>query len=188
MWGTTKFDEYLGGHRGVLKDSVIKEILDEAKKNQVELFDTAEGYGDGTSEDRLGRLISLNEQQNFIIASKYLPMFWRMTQQQFDEALESSRKRLNVKTIDLYLLHTPIHWLGLEFHVKCLARAKQDGRVRCIGISNDHQGGHFTQHSSSWSTILHLQRPSKYLESLIWFWQHVWINFHRTIGVPQGKH
>lgn len=47
MWGTTKFDEYLGGHRGVLKDSVVKEMLDEAKMQQVELFDSAEGYGVG---------------------------------------------------------------------------------------------------------------------------------------------
>ena len=72
--------------------------------------------------------------------------------------------------------------LDLTSEFEELVLAATTDKARCIGISNDHQSGHFTQRSSTWNTILHLQRPSKYLESLIWFWQHVWINSHRTIG------
>mmetsp|Transcript_5218 Transcript_5218/g.10189 ORF Transcript_5218/g.10189 Transcript_5218/m.10189 type:complete len:457 (-) Transcript_5218:7316-8686(-) len=57
QWGTTPIDHrILNGSRGVLTESQAREIYQAFRSRGVVLFDTAEGYGGGTSEKRLGRL------------------------------------------------------------------------------------------------------------------------------------
>lgn len=57
QWGTTPIDDrILNGSRGVLTESQAREIYQAFRSRGVVLFDTAEGYGGGTSEKRLGRL------------------------------------------------------------------------------------------------------------------------------------
>lgn len=132
MWGFTALDVPLGGARGVLTDLQCAEIRDVAKTNGLTLLDTAEGYGDGTSEERLGRL---KVSKDFIVMSKFLPTLWRWTEKDFDKALKNTTERLGGK-VDVYFIHTPVHPRPLEFWVRCLAKAKQDGRVTAIGLSN----------------------------------------------------
>ncbi len=57
QWGTTPIDHrILNGARGVLTESQAREIYRAFRSSGIVLFDTAEGYGGGTSEKRLGRL------------------------------------------------------------------------------------------------------------------------------------
>ena len=56
QWGTTPFDHYLINPKGCISESTALEIVQELRQNHVTLFDTAEGYGGGTSEKRLGRV------------------------------------------------------------------------------------------------------------------------------------
>ena len=57
QWGTTPIDNnIINGSRGVLSESEARDIYSTFRSKGVVLFDTAEGYGGGTSEKRLGRL------------------------------------------------------------------------------------------------------------------------------------
>lgn len=58
QWGTTPIDDRLiNGSRGMLTETEAEEIYRTFRSSGVLLFDTAEGYGGGTSEKRLGRLL-----------------------------------------------------------------------------------------------------------------------------------
>jgi aryl-alcohol dehydrogenase-like predicted oxidoreductase len=84
QWGTTPIDQYvINGSRGVLTEDEAEEIYSSFRSRGVALFDTAEGYGGGTSELRLGRLWrsekkkSLQTQdQDVILMTKFLPVPW----------------------------------------------------------------------------------------------------------------
>ena len=117
----------------MLKDTDVTEVLKTAKQGGVTLLDSAEGYGGGTSEARLGNLASSDD---FVLVTKFLPAPWRWTEAQFNASLAASAARMGVKTIPLYFLHTPVHPLPLEYWVRLLVKAKLDGRIAAIGLSN----------------------------------------------------
>ena len=134
MWGFTAIDAKLAGKRGVLANEAVAKILGAARDNHVELVDTAEGYGYGTSEERVGML--RDQLPGMVVSTKFFPGIWRFTQKQFDDALEGCARRLKQDVLDIYYIHTPVHWLPVEFFVRCLARAKERGKVKAIGVSN----------------------------------------------------
>ena len=74
------------------------------------VFDAAEGgYGGGTSEKRLGRLLPLHH-SNAITMTKFLPVLWRYSRHQcFENAVRASCLRLGVDCIPIYLLHSTVH-------------------------------------------------------------------------------
>lgn len=58
QWGTTPIDNtIINGPRGILTEAEAWEIYQTFRTHGVVLFDTAEGYGGGTSEKSLGRLL-----------------------------------------------------------------------------------------------------------------------------------
>jgi aryl-alcohol dehydrogenase-like predicted oxidoreductase len=101
----------------------------------VRLFDTAELYGRGRSEELLGRFISKSGAQ-VQVASKFFPYPWRLTKGQFTTALRSSLKRLGLERLELYQLHWPFPPRTLEFWAEALAEAQARGLIGAIGISN----------------------------------------------------
>jgi len=57
MMGSGIFDSIMNKN-GIISEKVVNEILTLAVENgRVRFFDTAEGYGGGTSEERLGRFL-----------------------------------------------------------------------------------------------------------------------------------
>ena len=70
------------------------------------LIDTAEMYGSGRSEQLVAKAINGRRKDVFLV-SKVLPQ--NASRQGTLKACEASLKRLNVETLDLYLLH----WLDL---------------------------------------------------------------------------
>ncbi|CAE7230134.1 unnamed protein product [Symbiodinium sp. CCMP2456] len=140
QWGRTWLDEKL--NRGNLDDQLCASICQEfAEVHGVQFFDTAEGYGGGTSEERLRDVLvepAKDQKQPYpcIIATKFLPTLARWTHGSFARALQGSCKRLGVDAIDIYFIHTPIHPLPLEYWVHAACREAKAGRIREIGISN----------------------------------------------------
>lgn len=102
----------------------------------VNLVDTAEAYGNGRSEEVLGRAIKSLGRENFVIATKVYGAHLR-----FDElqraALASSR-RLGVGEIDLYQVHWPDPWqqIPLKHTMRALEKLYLEGKIRAIGVSN----------------------------------------------------
>jgi aryl-alcohol dehydrogenase-like predicted oxidoreductase len=52
------------------------------------------------------------------------------------EALEGSLKRLRLDRIDIYQLHAPDNVISFEASVEALARLRDDGKIRHVGLSN----------------------------------------------------
>ncbi|WP_423823988.1 aldo/keto reductase [Salinisphaera sp. SPP-AMP-43] len=96
------------------------------------LIDTAEMYGSGRSERRVGEAIADRRDAVFLV-SKVLP-----SNAGFEDtiaACEASLHRLGTDRLDLYLLH----WQGgvpFEETVAAFERLQADGKIRHYGISN----------------------------------------------------
>ena len=118
QWGTTPIDHRLiNGYRGVLTEKEATEIYNTFRSRGVVLFDTAEGYGGGSSEKRLGRLWqsetklikATSVKPNVILMTKFLPVPWRWTHHHFERALRDSNARMGISACPIYLLHSPMH-------------------------------------------------------------------------------
>jgi aryl-alcohol dehydrogenase-like predicted oxidoreductase len=101
----------------------------------VTLFDTAEVYGNGNSEKFLGRFVNGVQAPTFV-ATKFMPLPWRLTKSQLLSALKGSLKRLNLPSVDLYQMHWPFPPVSIETWMDALAEAVQAGWVRAVGVSN----------------------------------------------------
>lgn len=133
QWGTTVIDDKLINRTGVLSESTCERIVDIMTTAGVTMFDTAEGYGGGTSEKRLGRLL---DSSKHVYMTKFLPAPWRAFHGDFENAARSSCRRLGVDKIHVYLLHSPVHWRPIEFWVEAAAKCRQKGLIEYMGLSN----------------------------------------------------
>jgi diketogulonate reductase-like aldo/keto reductase len=96
------------------------------------LIDTAEMYGDGRSEELVGKAVKGRRGDVFIV-SKVLPS--NASRKGTLEACERSLKNLGTDRIDLYLLH----WRGahpLADTVAAFEELKGQGKIRHWGVSN----------------------------------------------------
>ena len=96
------------------------------------LIDTAEMYGSGRSETLVGEAIAGLRERVYLV-SKVLPS--NASLEGTVKACEASLKRLQVETIDLYLLH----WRGrypLRDTAKAFERLLEQGKIRAWGVSN----------------------------------------------------
>jgi len=102
----------------------------------ITLFDTAEIYGLGESERVLGRFIKQSG-QSIYIATKYMPVPWRVTSQQVTQAIRASLDRLDQERVDLYQIHQPFSFLmSQRTLLEAIAAEVQAGRIGAIGVSN----------------------------------------------------
>ena len=96
-------------------------------------LDTAEMYGDGATEDLLGRAISGIDRDRLILTSKVYP--WNAGVGDMVAACEASLDRLGTDYLDLYLLHWPGS-VPFEDTLEGAARLKSAGKIRAFGVSN----------------------------------------------------
>ena len=96
------------------------------------LIDTAEMYARGGAERVVGSAIKGRRDDVFIV-SKVLPH-----NASFDgtiRACENSLQRMEIESIDLYLLHWPGNH-PLEYTVSAFEQLKTDGKIKHWGVSN----------------------------------------------------
>ena len=101
----------------------------------INFIDTAEVYNFGGSEKTLGLMLPKYRAQ-VVLASKFFPYPWRLSNSSLKAALQASLQRLGVPQVDLYILHFPVPPVPLETWVEALAEAQQTGLTRAVGISN----------------------------------------------------
>jgi aryl-alcohol dehydrogenase-like predicted oxidoreductase len=107
-----------------------------ARELGINLFDTAEYYGDGHSEEVVGRAAKEMGRDEVFIATKVGGEHLR-----YDDVLRAcdlSLKRLGVTTIDLYQIHWPDPWdqVPLKHAMRAMEKLLGDGKVQNIGVSN----------------------------------------------------
>jgi aryl-alcohol dehydrogenase-like predicted oxidoreductase len=99
----------------------------------INLFDTAEFYSDGYSEEVVGKgLRGLRDK--VMIATKV----WvdNLTKDKVIAACEGSLKRLQTDYIDLYQIHWPNRDVPVEETLEAMDKLKRDGKIRSVGVSN----------------------------------------------------
>lgn len=102
----------------------------------VNLIDTAEAYGQGHSEEVVGRGIKDVGRDHLVIATKLAGAHLRP--ELVSRACEGSLKRLGISEIDLYQIHWPDPWdqVPLAGTMKALEALQREGKIRHIGVSN----------------------------------------------------
>lgn len=105
----------------------------------IDFFDTADVYGDGHSEEFLGRALGARR-GNVVVATKF---GMRMDDDRggahptyIRRAVEDSLRRLGTDHIDLYQLHQPDPKVPIADTLGALDRLVREGLVREIGCSN----------------------------------------------------
>jgi aryl-alcohol dehydrogenase-like predicted oxidoreductase len=106
-------------------------------------IDTAAIYGLGHSEEVVGRALKSHAGPKPLVFTK-CSRRWHENREIYPslkagslaEELEGSLQRLGVETIDLYQIHWPDPDGELEEGWETLARFKEQGKVRWIGVSN----------------------------------------------------
>jgi aryl-alcohol dehydrogenase-like predicted oxidoreductase len=106
-------------------------------------IDTAAIYGLGHSEEMVGRALKSWPGEKPLVFTK-CSMRWHQDRSIYRslkagslaEELEGSLMRLGVETIDLYQIHWPNPDEEIEEGWEALARFKEQGKVRWIGVSN----------------------------------------------------
>ena len=107
----------------------------------ITLFDTADVYGRGASEEMLGRALGARRHE-VIIATKFAapmgegPMGRGGSRHRIAEACEASLRRLGTDYIDLYQMHMPDPDTPIEETLRALDDLVRSGKVRYIGNSN----------------------------------------------------
>ncbi len=114
-------------------------VVDAALDAGVNFFDTADVYGEGRSEEFLGRALAKRRSQA-VIATKF---GMKMDEQRAGaspeyvmRAAEDSLRRLGTDSIDLYQLHRPDPSVPIADTLGALDRLVRAGKVREIGCSN----------------------------------------------------
>src|SRR6185503_11390857 len=111
-------------------------VVDRAIDLGITLFDTADAYGNGTSESFLGETIGKRRHQ-VVIATKF---GWGSpsgtSRRTISRTIEASLKRLRTDWIDLYQVHFPDPNVPIEETLRALDELIRQGKVRQIGCSN----------------------------------------------------
>ena len=130
----------IGGDWGDVDDSTAEKVLATAVENGVTFFDTADCYGEGLSESRLGRFVKTLSKE-VVIATK-MGRFPRpgwpdnFSLKQFRKHTEDSLKRLGMETLDLAQVHCPPTDLLKRGEVfDWLRTLKQEGKIKQFGFS-----------------------------------------------------
>jgi aryl-alcohol dehydrogenase-like predicted oxidoreductase len=118
-------------------DSVaqLRHAFAAAVESGITLFDTAEVYGSGSSEEALGAC--LRESPGVaVVASKFFPMPWRLGPRALIRALRASLSRLTLHRLDLYMVHFPTPLVRVESWMAGMAEAVGEGLIGAVGVSN----------------------------------------------------
>ena len=127
---------------GAQDDDESVKTIERALDSGINWIDTAAIYGLGHSEGVVARALRNSSSKPHVFTK--CSMRWDENRQIYrnlkaaslQEELENSLRRLNVDAIDLYQIHWPNPEDEIEEGWETLARFKEEGKVRYIGVSN----------------------------------------------------
>jgi myo-inositol catabolism protein IolS len=131
-----------GAGWGAYDETQAKAAITTAFDLGVNLFDTADCYGLGQSEQRLAAALGRHK-RDAIISSKF-GIRWDASGKTFKDAspayarqaVEASLKRLGLEQIPLYFLHWPDGVTPIPDIMGVLSDLRAEGKIGAIGVSN----------------------------------------------------
>ncbi len=127
---------------GSTDDQQILDAVDYALDAGINFFDTADVYGNGHSEELLGRAM-LGRRDKFVVATK---IGWfdfdgekgqsaYTTVEKLIAGVESNLRRLDTDYIDVIQSHIDFRDPTMEIFVEGFKKLQRDGKVRAYGVS-----------------------------------------------------
>lgn len=122
----------------------VNAVVDAAFDVGINLFDTADTYGLGASEELLGAALQ-GRRDDVVVATKFgMDMNGhngpdhgaRASRRYVRRAVEASLRRLGTEHIDLYQLHQPDLVTPVEETLAAMNELVTEGKVRYLGCSN----------------------------------------------------
>ncbi|WP_253943043.1 aldo/keto reductase [Nocardioides sp. zg-1308] len=130
----------LGADWGEVSEDDARAVLEASAEAGVTFYDTADVYGDGRSEQLVGRFVAAHPDAGFTVATKMgrraeqVPASY--VEASFREWLDRSRTNLGVDTIDLVQLHCPpSEVIDADETYDVLDRLVDDGVIAAYGVS-----------------------------------------------------
>ena len=134
--------EQLGGFEwGQVDINKVLRAIEQAVDSGVRVFDTADCYGKGLSEERLGKVLH-SCRSRVVIASKYGVRFssdgvyYDSSPEWATVSLNASLKRLGTDYIDLYQMHYWDKKTDLEDVISQMEKFIDEGKIRSYGFTN----------------------------------------------------
>ena len=126
----------IGGlaHAAVDSDDTWVKAIREGIEAGMTVIDTAEFYGNGHTEELVGKAISNLERGAVFLISKV--WYSHLSADSVIKAANSSLSRLGTSYIDLYLIHWPSQNVPLKETLRAMEQLIDMGKVRYIGVSN----------------------------------------------------
>lgn len=128
------------GVTNAIDQAAANDLVALALDHGVNVFDTADMYTGGQSEEILGK--ALRSRKDVLIASK---CGFRSADgfnargasaRYLHQAVEASLERLGTTCIDIYFLHVPDPWTPVEETLRALEDLTRAGKLRYAGLSN----------------------------------------------------
>ncbi|WP_113700514.1 aldo/keto reductase [Nonomuraea lactucae] len=124
-------------------EKTARAMLDTVFEAGVTMFDTADSYGGGRSEEWLGRwLADRGVRDRVVVATKVGnrvgpdPGAAGLSERHIRGQVETSLRRLRTDRIDLYLTHVHDPGTPVEESVAAFDRLAREGKIRYYGMSN----------------------------------------------------
>ena len=127
-------------------DAVVRRAVD----LEINYFDAAEAYNAGRSEEALGKALRGIPRDRVIVGTKVSPS--NCYAETLPQHCEASLRRLGLDSLDLYMIHWPIHPHSIRHFTSdeavirnpptvaeaftALAELKRQGKIRYVGVSN----------------------------------------------------
>ncbi|MBW4460018.1 MAG: aldo/keto reductase [Nodosilinea sp. WJT8-NPBG4] len=121
-----------------IEDQDVINAMQAALDAGITTFDTAEVYGNGCSEELVGKALA-DRRDQVVLATKVFAN--HLKADQVIEACEQSLQRMQTDVIDLYQIHWPSGAFKSEVvpigeTMGALNQLKEQGKIRAIGVSN----------------------------------------------------
>jgi aryl-alcohol dehydrogenase-like predicted oxidoreductase len=126
---------------GQTSQEAARDIVHRCRDVGITMFDTANAYNDGRSEEILGTVLAPHRDQ-VTIATKVFnrmgdgPNDAGLSRSSIRKAIDDSSRRLRTDHIDLYYLHQPDPHVPLDETLGAMAELLVEGRIGAVGVSN----------------------------------------------------
>jgi aryl-alcohol dehydrogenase-like predicted oxidoreductase len=145
LGGPLLLDGKVDGHPELGREFCVR-LIREAGELGINFIDTAEQYGNGESERRVGEALE-GQRDRWILGTKFGNQVGPNGDRRQDASpervpvsLEGSLRRLKTDYIDVYVYHIAPKKGEADAVAEFLQKAKKEGKVRAVGIStNDLQ-------------------------------------------------
>jgi aryl-alcohol dehydrogenase-like predicted oxidoreductase len=132
----------LGGDWGPTDTAAALDAIRRAADEGVTLFDTAQAYGFGQSEQLLSAALRGVPREEVVIATKGglrstdAGLVRDASARWISEGVHASLRALDTDYVDLYQLHWPDPATPFEETAEALAKLIAEGKIRHVGVSN----------------------------------------------------